>query len=490
MARKPHDLVHPPKARPGERIAVLSPSFAAAGAFPAVHEQAMQRLSEVTGLTPVEFPTTRQVGASPQARAADVNAAFADPAIRAVLAVIGGEDQITVIPHLDASLARRDPKPFLGTSDNTNLHHWLWVNGIASFYGGSSQVHLGPGPGVDDVHAQSLRAALLTGETIELTEPGESEDYGIDWGDPRALTHFGEREPAEAWTWHGPARSVTGRTWGGCIEVIQWILTAGRFPFDPEVLHGGVLVIETSEELPPAREVGWILRSLGERGILAAVGAVLAARPPVSDFTRRPPAGERAGLRAGQRDVIVDIVGRYNPEAVVCIGIPFGHTRPQWVIPHGGVITVDGAARRVIAEPTTPELAARRTAWMLIHCCYSHTRSTFTESELGQKITKRSQEPSPALAGRAARPSPVPASDRRPLVLPGCYQVPTGSRTPGTGLARELWSRSSGRVRVPAGDRARGAHLTRPGWVIARVATAFAEGERASRAGNRLPDGG
>ncbi len=23
-------------------------------------------------------------------------------------------------------------------SDNTNLHHWLWANGIASFYGGSS----------------------------------------------------------------------------------------------------------------------------------------------------------------------------------------------------------------------------------------------------------------------------------------------------------------------------------------------------------------
>lgn len=350
MTRMPHDLVHPPKARPGERIAVLSPSFAAAGAFPAVHEQAMHRLSEVTGLTPVEFPTTRQVGASPQARAADINAAFADPAIRAILSVIGGEDQITVIPHLDASLARRDPKPFLGTSDNTNLHHWLWANGVASFYGGSSQVHLGPGPGVDEIHARSLRAALLTGETIELTEPGESEDYGIDWGDPRALTHFGEREPAEPWTWHGPARSVTGRTWGGCIEVIQWILAAGRFPFDPDVLHGGVLVIETSEELPPAREVGWILRSLGERGILAAVGAVLAARPPVSDFTRRPPAGERAGLRAEQRDVIVDVVGRYNPEAVVCTGIPFGHTRPQWIIPHGGVITVDGAARRVIAD--------------------------------------------------------------------------------------------------------------------------------------------
>jgi len=56
------DVIHPPKARPGDRIAVLSPSFAAAGTFPAVHEQAMRRLTEVTGLVPVEYPTTRQIG--------------------------------------------------------------------------------------------------------------------------------------------------------------------------------------------------------------------------------------------------------------------------------------------------------------------------------------------------------------------------------------------------------------------------------------------
>lgn len=273
MTGMAHDLVHPPKAHPGDHIAVLAPSFAAAGAFPAVHEQAMRRLTEVTDLIPVEFPTTREVGATPLARAADINAAFADPAIRGILAVVGGEDQITVIPHLDAGLARRDPKPFLGTSDNTNLHHWLWANGIASFYGGSSQVHLGPGPGIDDVHGRSLRAALVTGETLEITEPGESEDVGVDWGDPRALNCFGEREPTEPWSWHGPARSVTGRTWGGCVEVIEWILAAGRFAFDPSVLDGAVLIIEASEELLPARHIGWIVRSLGERGILAAVNA-------------------------------------------------------------------------------------------------------------------------------------------------------------------------------------------------------------------------
>jgi muramoyltetrapeptide carboxypeptidase LdcA involved in peptidoglycan recycling len=344
------EVIHPPKARPGDQIAVLSPSFAAPGAFPDLHEQAMRRLAEVTGLVPVEYPTTRKVGASARDRAADLNAAFADPQVRGILAAIGGDDQITVIPHLDAALARRDPKPFLGVSDNTHLHHWLWASGVASFYGGSSQVHLGPGPGVDEIHARSLRAALLTGETLEITDPGESEDVGVDWHDPRSMESFGDREPTEPWAWYGPARAVTGSSWGGCLEVIQEVLAAGRFPFGPQALDGDVILLETSEELLPAAEVGRIIRRLGERGLIAAADAVLLARPPVSDLTRRPPAPERARLRAEQRDTAAEMVGRYNPEAVLCVGVPFGHTRPQWILPHGGIITVDGASRRITAD--------------------------------------------------------------------------------------------------------------------------------------------
>ncbi len=345
-----HDVVVAPKARPGNKVAVLSPSFAAPGFAPAVHEQAMRRLVELTGLVPVEYPTTRLLGASSRARADDLNTAFADAEIRAVLATIGGEDQITVIPHLDPDLVRADPKPFLGYSDNTNLLNWLWIHGVGGFYGGSTQVHLGPGPAVDPVHVASLRAALLTGEHLELTEPGESEDFGHDWNDATALTAYGERERVEPWRWAGPARDVTGRTWGGCVEVLQWLLTAGRFGLDPAEVSGGVLLLEASEELIPAREFGWILRSLGEFGILPAVGAVLVARPPTSDFKRRPSPRERAALRAAQRDTAIEVVARYNPDAVVVVGVPFGHTRPQWILPYGGEITVKGSTRRIFAS--------------------------------------------------------------------------------------------------------------------------------------------
>ncbi len=94
----------------------------------------------------------------------------------AVLGSVAGMRKTLVqppkVPHLDPAGVRRDPKPFLGTSDNTNVANWLWTQGVAAFYGGSTQVHLGPGPAVDAVHARSLRAALLTGERLEVTERG------------------------------------------------------------------------------------------------------------------------------------------------------------------------------------------------------------------------------------------------------------------------------------------------------------------------------
>src|SRR5262245_51277698 len=140
------EFVSVPKAQPGDKVAVLSPSFAAPAVAPAIHEQALRRLAAVTGLVPVEYPTTRKPGASAEERATDLNAAFADPEIRAVLATIGGEDQITVVPHLEPRLITDDPKPFLGYSDNTNVLNWLWNIGVPGFYGGSTQVQLGPGP--------------------------------------------------------------------------------------------------------------------------------------------------------------------------------------------------------------------------------------------------------------------------------------------------------------------------------------------------------
>lgn len=46
----------------------------------------------------------------------------------------------------------------------------------------------------------------------------------------------------------------------------------------------------------------------------------------------------------------IETVQLYNPEAVVLVGVPFGHTRPQWVLPYGGSVTVDGARQQLWAD--------------------------------------------------------------------------------------------------------------------------------------------
>src|SRR5439155_14646099 len=174
-------FVVPPKLKPGDRVAVVSPSFAGPGLFQAVHELGMRRLREEFGLEPVETDTTRRIHARPEDRAADLMAAFADPTIRAVLSTCGGDDQMTVLPFLDPAEAVRNPKPFLGYSDNTNMLNWLWNLGLVSYHGCSTMTHLGRRGRLHPIFAQSLRAALFDRGKVTLPAVDEIVEDEPDW---------------------------------------------------------------------------------------------------------------------------------------------------------------------------------------------------------------------------------------------------------------------------------------------------------------------
>jgi muramoyltetrapeptide carboxypeptidase LdcA involved in peptidoglycan recycling len=338
-------VVYPQKPHPGDRVAVLSPSSALPAVFPAPFELGLRRLEERWEVRTVEFPTTRRLYASPQERADDVHAAFADPDIKAILTSIGGNDQIKVLRHLDPGLIRANPKPFFGLSDNTNLCSYLFDLGVVSYYGGTVMTMLGRDGAINPHSAESFEKALFGSGWYDLRPAASFTDMNRRWEDPTNLETEPEMLPGTGWLWHGSDRPVEGRLWGGCLEIVDIHLRTGRYLLEDTAYDGCVLYLETSEELPSAEYVARVLMCLGERGLLQRFSGLLMGRARGWRFDTGNDQEFRTAYVQGQRAAVLDAMAEYSPDVPVVLDVDFGHTDPQLVIPNGGDVRIDPAAR-------------------------------------------------------------------------------------------------------------------------------------------------
>ena len=331
-------------------MAVLSPAAGLPAVLPLPFDLGLRRLREEFELVPVEFPTTRQLGASPHDRAADVNAAFADPSIRAVIASIGGDDLITVLRYLDADVIGANPKPFFGFSDCTNLLAYLSHLGLVGYHGGAIMTAFGRPVAMHQVTRDSLRAALFSRGEYVLPVPTDFTDIGRRWEDPATFAQEPDMLAHEGWKWHHANGAVMGRSWGGCLEVVAWLLM-GDVAIPPlAAFEGSVLFFETSEEMPPATEVYRVLRCIGERGILERCAALLLGRPKAWHLNRPSTPAQRAEFVAAQEEAVACAMSEYAPGTMFVTGLDIGHTDPQLILPYGGNVTVDGRSETVTVE--------------------------------------------------------------------------------------------------------------------------------------------
>jgi len=107
--------------------------------FPHVFEAGLSTLTERFGLRVKEFPTSRmaprELSLSPRARAADLDAAFADHSVAAIVATIGGEGSARILPFLDVDVIRANPKILMGYSDTTTQLVFGHDLGLVTFNG-------------------------------------------------------------------------------------------------------------------------------------------------------------------------------------------------------------------------------------------------------------------------------------------------------------------------------------------------------------------
>lgn len=82
------------------------------------------------------FEDTLSYGTSPEKRAADINWAFKDDEVKAIMCVKGGEDSNTTLDYIDYEMIKKHPKIICGFSDNTSILNAIHEKtGLVTYHG-------------------------------------------------------------------------------------------------------------------------------------------------------------------------------------------------------------------------------------------------------------------------------------------------------------------------------------------------------------------
>jgi muramoyltetrapeptide carboxypeptidase LdcA involved in peptidoglycan recycling len=333
-----HPLAKSKKLKRGDKVAIVSPSWGGAGVLGGRYAAGKQQLLEVFGLEAVDMPHTLAapdfVAANPALRAQDIMAAFRDPSIAAVIAAIGGDDCIRLLPHLDLDVIRDNPKIFLGYSDTTALHFACLAAGVAPFYGPSLLSGFAENGGMHAYTIKALQRALFDTDPPGLI-PANQEGWTVapvDWGNE--ATQGTKRPMQKAY----PPRMLqgqgqaSGRLIGGCAEVLEMLKATAWWP-PLDFWDGAILFYETSEETPSPHLVKYWLRNYAAQGILQRLSGIVLARPD--------PGGDETYQMRLENTVIEALAEAGLTQLPVLSGLDFGHTQPMLTLPYGAKASID-----------------------------------------------------------------------------------------------------------------------------------------------------
>ncbi|MCY7374109.1 MAG: LD-carboxypeptidase [Spirochaetaceae bacterium] len=273
----------------GDRVAIVAPSghIDARPLARGVTVLESWGLEVVTGPHVVE--RTRHHAGTDDQRAADLQGAWCDPAVAAVLCARGGSGAARVLDRLDwAAMRDAGPKVLVGFSDVTVLHEAVAHHlGLATLFGPMPASAAFGGPHPDPVTVDHLRRTLFEPQSVRTL------------AHPATTCHVGGR--------------ASGVTVGGTLALLA--NTVGTPESRPAA--GAVAVLEDVAE--PAYRLDSILTQLLRTGWFDGVaGVVLGSWHDCGD------------------GAVETVVERLEVLGVPLVsGLPFGHGVPALTVPLG-----------------------------------------------------------------------------------------------------------------------------------------------------------
>lgn len=187
------NLLRGPSLRAGDSVGVVAP----ASGFDSASLQKGIAALESRGYrvklgANVAARSDQYFAGTPQQRADDLHAMFADKKVRAIVCARGGYGSQGLLPLLDMDLIRANPKPLVGCSDLTALQLWLLDRcGLVSLHGPMLAGDFARKDGVDFVSWDACLSGAM--------------DWKVDAENGLSLLQKG---------------IATGVLWGGCLSML------------------------------------------------------------------------------------------------------------------------------------------------------------------------------------------------------------------------------------------------------------------------------
>ncbi len=320
-ARAAPKVVKPKRLRPGDAIGLIAPS---GSSWEDEDVRAAIDLVESLGFEAKPgrylFERKAYLAGADQHRADDLNAAFADPGVKGVMAMRGGYGAQRILPLLDYEAIGRNPKVLIGYSDITALLNAVHLKtGLVTFHGPMA------GGGWSEYAVEEFE------KVVENAEPKTVIAAPPPLDEPRR----GLVERANRITRLVPGKA-RGRLVGGNLTLLSTLMGT---PYEPE-FAGKILFFEDVGEEP--YRIDRMLTQLWLAGALQKCAGIVAGK-----FTEADPTG---GLSRGIEEILRE---RLEPLGVPALrGLMIGHVKEQSVVPLGVEAELDvEAGTLTLLEP-------------------------------------------------------------------------------------------------------------------------------------------
>ncbi|HXH53463.1 MAG TPA: LD-carboxypeptidase [Sphingomicrobium sp.] len=309
----------PPRLRRGDTVGVIKPASFVADDFDL--QLALEAITAM-GLVPKPAPHLGSrhgyLAGTDESRAADLNAMYSDPSVRAVFAVRGGWGSARILPHLDFELIRANPKLLIGFSDITALH--MAFAARAGF------------PTIHGPNASSMWGKLSWDAFKDLAFDARTPLYRNPEGTEDRLVQRNWRTQTIR-----PGKAV-GRLLGGNLTVLTALMGT---PYLPQ-FDGAILFLEDVDEAE--YRIDRMLTQLALSGVLGRIAGVIF--------------GQCTNCRASGPSYGGFTLSQVLRQHLLPLGVPayqgalIGHIDDQFSIPVGIRAEMDASAGTIrILEP-------------------------------------------------------------------------------------------------------------------------------------------